>query len=200
MTAEPRPHIARLKSFCETQVAMTVGDKRLTFGCWACGGLGHSPPVALSRLAALWREQEGFRHQNRPCRSQCLRPGRFRAFYRKALGLSVGAGVASSLLASMARYGKYVLTLWEQRHCQFKMHRPELHHLLSRRAVEEVNRTKGILNTLGPQWTEGTPLYHEGPRQPEFTLAILTVRGSNCMLRRTRENPRKRDGSAPVGS
>jgi hypothetical protein len=32
MTAEPRPHIAGLKSFCQTQVDMTVGDKRLTFG------------------------------------------------------------------------------------------------------------------------------------------------------------------------
>jgi hypothetical protein len=34
MTAEPRPHIARLKSFRQTQFAMTVGDKRLRFGCW----------------------------------------------------------------------------------------------------------------------------------------------------------------------
>lgn len=44
--------------------------------------------------------------------------------------------------------------------------------------MEEVNRTKGILNTLGAQWSERTQMYHEGPRQPEFTLAILTVRGS----------------------
>jgi hypothetical protein len=58
--------------------------------------------------------------------------------------------------------------------------------------VDEVNRTKGILNTLGAQWSEGTQLYHEGPCQSEFTLAIETVRGSNCMLRRTRENPRKK--------
>jgi hypothetical protein len=26
--------------------------------------------------------------------------------------------------------------------------------------VEEVNRTEGILNTLGAPWTEGTQLYH----------------------------------------
>ena len=101
----------------------------------------------------------------------------------------------------MARDGKVVLTPWEQRHGQFKMHRPGLHHLaVEARSVEEVNRTKGILNTLGARWSERTQMYHEGPRQPEFTSAILTVRGSNCMLRRTRENPRKRVGSASVGS
>ena len=58
----------------------------------------------------------------------------------------------------MARDGKVVLTPGEQRHGQFKMHRPGLHHLaVEARSVEEVNRTKGILNTLGAQWSEPDP-------------------------------------------
>jgi hypothetical protein len=182
---------------------MTVGDKRLRFGRWACGGLGHSPPVALSRLAALWREQEGFRHQNR---------------HHAAFNVSTWTYQKHSTARrwiERRRASRFILAGMRRWHATAKLClRPGSIDTASSkctaldciiwsveaRSVEEVNRTKGILNTLRAQWSEGTQMYHEGPRQPEFTLAILTVRGSNCVLRRTRENPRKRVGSASVGS
>ena len=103
------------------------------------------------------------------------------AFYREALGLSVGARVASSLLVCVDGT--------RRQSCAYALGaatRPVQNAppwiassgLWEARSVEEVNRTKGILNTLGAQWSERTQMYHEGPRQPEFTLAILTVRGS----------------------
>jgi catechol-2,3-dioxygenase len=102
----------------------------------------------------------------------------------------------------MARDGKVVLTLWEQRHGQFKMHRPGLHHLaVEARSVEEVNRTKGILNTLGAQWGEGTQLYHEGPMSagiyfsdPDGMRIEPVCSGEPAKILA------KRVGSAPVGS
>jgi lactoylglutathione lyase len=86
------------------------------------------------------------------------------AFYQEALGLRVAReSLHPCRCASMAREGKVVLTLWEQRRGRFKMHRPGLHHLaFEARSVEEVNRAKGILANLGARWSERTALYHEG--------------------------------------
>jgi lactoylglutathione lyase len=113
------------------------------------------------------------------------------AFYQEALGLRVArASLHPCRCASMAREGKVVLTLWEQRRGRFKIHRPGLHHLaFEARSVEEVNRTKGILANLGARWSEGTGLYHEGAipagiyfRDPDGMRIELYVR----------ENARKR--------
>ena len=89
------------------------------------------------------------------------------AFYREVLGLRV---VSESLelpfrYASLARDGKTVLTLWEQSDGRFKKRRPGLHHLaFEADSMEEVNRTKGILENLGARWSEGAQLYEEGLR------------------------------------
>jgi lactoylglutathione lyase len=88
-------------------------------------------------------------------------------FYQEVLGLCV---VEESLqfpsrYASMARDGKTVLTLWEQGAGRIKKRRPGLHHLAFEvDSVEEVNRTKGLLDNLGAPWTEGVRIYAEGSR------------------------------------
>lgn len=89
------------------------------------------------------------------------------AFYQEVLGLSV----ANESLhfpfryASLARDGKTVLTLCEQAGGQFKERRAGLHHLaFEADSMEEVNRTKGILENLGARWSEGAQLYPEGSR------------------------------------
>jgi lactoylglutathione lyase len=88
-------------------------------------------------------------------------------FYREVLGFRV----ASEFLqfpfrhASMTRDGKTMLTLWEQSDGRFKKNRPGLHHLaFEADSVEEVNRTKGILENLGAHWSEGAFLYKRMPR------------------------------------
>jgi lactoylglutathione lyase len=86
-------------------------------------------------------------------------------FYQEVLGLRV---VDESLqfpsrYASMARDGKTVLTLWEQSRRRPKKHRPGLHHLaFETDSMEEVNRTKRLLEHLGARWGEGARLYPEG--------------------------------------
>jgi lactoylglutathione lyase len=88
-------------------------------------------------------------------------------FYQEVLGLRV---VDESLqfpsrYASMARDGKTVLTLWEHSGGPIKKRRPGLHHVaFEADSVEEVNRTKGLLNNLGAHWTEGAKIYPEGSR------------------------------------
>jgi hypothetical protein len=87
MTAEPRPHIAGLKSFCQTQVDMTVGDKRLTFGT----GPAVAPAIRLLLLylGLPHSGRRGFRHQNRHAALNVYDLDVSEAFYREALGLSV---------------------------------------------------------------------------------------------------------------
>jgi lactoylglutathione lyase len=88
-------------------------------------------------------------------------------FYQEVLGLRV---VDESLqfpsrYASMARDGKIVLTLWEQSGRRIKKCQPALHHLaFEAESVEEVNRTKGLLDNLGAHWTEGARIYPKGSR------------------------------------
>jgi lactoylglutathione lyase len=88
-------------------------------------------------------------------------------FYQEVLGLRV---IDESLqfpsrYASMARGGKTVLTLWEQSGGQIKKCRPGLHHLaFEAESVEEVNRTKGLLDNLGAQWSEEARIFAEGSR------------------------------------
>jgi hypothetical protein len=96
--------------------------------------------------------------------------------------------------ATMAMEGKVVLALWEQRHGRFKTCCPGLHHLaFEARSVEEVNRTKGILDK--PRHAvERREL--DVPRkqrsQPGFTLTILTVCESKSRCVTTRKSPRKK--------
>jgi lactoylglutathione lyase len=88
-------------------------------------------------------------------------------FYQEVLGLRA---VDESLqfpfrYASMARDGKPVLTLWEHSGGRIKKRRPGLHHLgFEAESLEEVNRTKGLLDGLGVHWTEGARIYPEGSR------------------------------------
>ena len=63
----------------------------------------------------------------------------------------------------MAQDGRIVLTLWKQRGGRFKKHRPGLHHLaLEVVSLEELNRTKGLLDNLGMHWSEGAATHAEG--------------------------------------
>jgi catechol-2,3-dioxygenase len=90
-----------------------------------------------------------------------------RTFYEEVLGLRVISESDHFPLryATMGRDGKTVLTLWEQTEGRFKKRRPGLHHLAFEMAsVEEVNRTRGLLDNLGARWSEGTQLYPEGLR------------------------------------
>jgi lactoylglutathione lyase len=88
-------------------------------------------------------------------------------FYQEVLGLRV---VDESLqfpsrYASMARDGKTVLTLWEQNGRRIKKRQPGLHHLaFEAESVQEVNRTKRLLDNIGAHWTEGAQIYREGSR------------------------------------
>jgi lactoylglutathione lyase len=92
------------------------------------------------------------------------------AFYQEVLGLRVAQ---ESLhfpfrYASMERDGEIVLTLWEQAGRRYKKRRPGLNHLAFEViSVEEVNRTKGLLENLGASWAKGShehQLYPEGSR------------------------------------
>jgi lactoylglutathione lyase len=88
-------------------------------------------------------------------------------FYQEVFGLRV---VDESVefpfeYASLARDGAIVLTLWEHATKRLKMNRPGLHHLaFEADSIEEVNRTKGLLENLGGRWDEGAQLYPEIPK------------------------------------
>jgi lactoylglutathione lyase len=85
-------------------------------------------------------------------------------FYQEVLGLRVTEESLEFPFrhALLARDGKTVLTLWEQSGGRFKKRRPGLHHLaFEAGSVEEVNRTKAILENLGMSWSEGARLYAE---------------------------------------
>jgi len=87
------------------------------------------------------------------------------AFYQEVLGLRVADESLRLPLrhASMAKDGKTVLTLWEQSGGRIKKCLPGLHHLaFEADSVEEVNRTRGILKSLGARWSEGPLRYTEG--------------------------------------
>jgi len=65
----------------------------------------------------------------------------------------------------MARGGRTVLTLWEHAGRAIARRGPGLHHLAFEvESVEQVNRTRGLLDSLGARWTEGARIYPEGPR------------------------------------
>jgi lactoylglutathione lyase len=86
------------------------------------------------------------------------------AFYQEVLGFRVADEFLQSPFrhASMARDGKTVLTLWEQSCAGFGKPRPGLHHLsFEADSVEQVTRTKGLLENLGASWKEGPLLYGE---------------------------------------
>jgi lactoylglutathione lyase len=88
-------------------------------------------------------------------------------FYQEVLGLRVAYESLESPVrcASMERDGETVLTLREQSGGQLTKRRPELHHLsFEAESVEEVNRTKGLLDNLGAHWTEGGRICPEGLR------------------------------------
>jgi lactoylglutathione lyase len=87
------------------------------------------------------------------------------AFYQEVLGLRIAQ---ESLhfpfrYASMERDGQVVLTLWEQTGGKYKKRRAGINHLAFEvDSIEEVNRTKGLLDNLGAAWTDGSVLYPEG--------------------------------------
>jgi catechol-2,3-dioxygenase len=88
-------------------------------------------------------------------------------FYQEVLGLRVADESLQPPFryATMARDGKMVLTLWEQSSGRFKKRHVGLHHLaFEADSVEELNRTKGILENLGVRCSEGARLYTEGSR------------------------------------
>ena len=86
-------------------------------------------------------------------------------FYRDVFGFTIARESIEGPFgyASMAQDGRIVLTLWEQRGGRFKKHRPGLHHLAFEAAsLEELNRTKGLLDNLGMHWGEGVATHAEG--------------------------------------
>jgi lactoylglutathione lyase len=87
------------------------------------------------------------------------------AFYQEVFGLRVAEESLQlpRRFASMERGGKTVLTLWEHGGGQLEQCRRGLHHLtFEADSVEEVNRTKGILDNLGARWFEAGWLPSEG--------------------------------------
>jgi catechol 2,3-dioxygenase-like lactoylglutathione lyase family enzyme len=96
------------------------------------------------------------------------------AFYQEVFGLRVAEESLQPpfRFASMARGGKTVLTLWEHSGGQLEQCRRGLHHLtFEADSIEEVNRTKGILDNLGARWFEAGGLHHEGPRAAAIYFA-----------------------------
>lgn len=91
-----------------------------------------------------------------------------KTFYQEVLGMRV---TSESLefpvkFASLTWNGNIVLTLWEQGASgRFKQRRAGLHHLaFEADSIEEISRTKGLLENLGAHWTEGAQLYAGGSR------------------------------------
>jgi lactoylglutathione lyase len=88
-------------------------------------------------------------------------------FYQEVLGLRVAEESLQLPFryATMARDGKSVLTLWEQSSGSFKKCLPGLHHLaFEADSVEELNRTKAILENLGLRYCEQGRLHTNGSR------------------------------------
>jgi lactoylglutathione lyase len=96
------------------------------------------------------------------------------AFYQEVFGLRV-AEEALQLprrFASMARAGKTVLTLWERSGRRVEQCFEGLHHLtFEADSIEEVNRTKGILDNLGARWFEAGRLHNDGSRTAAIYFA-----------------------------
>jgi lactoylglutathione lyase len=87
------------------------------------------------------------------------------AFYQEVFGLRVAEESLQlpRRFASMAREGKTVLTLWEHTGSKLEQCSRGLHHLtFEADSLEEVNRTKGILDNLGACWFEAEGLHKEG--------------------------------------
>jgi len=79
-------------------------------------------------------------------------------FYREVLGFTKAHESLEGGLrhACFAREGKIVLTLWEQRGKRPKKHRSGLHHLAFEvGSMEEIRRTRGLVENLGMRWSEG---------------------------------------------
>jgi lactoylglutathione lyase len=88
-------------------------------------------------------------------------------FYQEVLGMHVTSESLEFPIkyASMTWDGKIVLTLWEQSGGRFKKRRAGLHHLaFEANSLEEINRTKGLLENLGAHWSEGAHLYAVGAK------------------------------------
>jgi catechol 2,3-dioxygenase-like lactoylglutathione lyase family enzyme len=96
------------------------------------------------------------------------------AFYQEVFGLRV-AEESLQLpfrFASMARGGKTVMTLWERSGGYMERCLQGLHHLsFEADSLEEVNRTKGILDNLGVRWFEAAVPHHEGPKAAAIYFA-----------------------------
>jgi lactoylglutathione lyase len=96
------------------------------------------------------------------------------AFYQEVFGLRVAEESLQlpRRFASMARGGKTVLTLWEHGGGQLEQCRQGLHHLtFEANSIEEVNRTKGILDNLGARWFEAGGLHNDGSRTAAIYFA-----------------------------
>jgi lactoylglutathione lyase len=84
-------------------------------------------------------------------------------FYQEILGLRVADESLQTPVryASMEWNGKTVLTLRERNGELLEEHRG-LHHLaFEADSIEEVNRTRGLLENLGARWSEPAPLYRD---------------------------------------
>jgi lactoylglutathione lyase len=81
-----------------------------------------------------------------------------RVFYQEVLGFTTAHESIEGRFryACFAREGRVVLTLWERTGKRLKRHRPGLHHVaFEAGSIEEMNRTKGLLDNLGMRWSEG---------------------------------------------
>ncbi len=79
-------------------------------------------------------------------------------FYEEVLGFTIAHEYIQGRFryVCFARGGKIALTLCEHNGGRFKKHRPGLHHLaFEAPSMEELNRTKGLLDNLGMRWSEG---------------------------------------------
>jgi lactoylglutathione lyase len=88
-----------------------------------------------------------------------------KVFYEEVLGFALAHEYIQGRFryACFARDGRIALTLWEHSGGHFKKHRPGLHHLaFEASSIEEVSRTKGLLENLGMRWSEGALGCSEG--------------------------------------
>lgn len=87
-----------------------------------------------------------------------------KVFYQEVLGLRVDEESRQFPLryASMTRDGRRVLTLWEDSSVRFRHCPPALHRLaFLTDSLEEVDRTKKLLENLGAHWSDKDPLYSQ---------------------------------------
>jgi catechol-2,3-dioxygenase len=81
-----------------------------------------------------------------------------KVFYQEIFGLTLAHERTDEdfRYACLGRKGRAVLTLWEHNGGRYRKHRPGLHHLaFEALSIEELNRTRALLENLGIRCRQG---------------------------------------------